>query len=118
MNNKFASKICILTFIFSIFSTQAAAQKVIVIGTGTQSCGAWVEARNSKNDIQQKLDVQWFAGFVSGHNHNKTEKPIEFDLDMVSLWLDTYCKENPTSYIYHASVAFIDVMISKKNRKY
>lgn len=55
----------LLAIIFILFAPLTNAVDVVpIIGGGTLSCGKWVAAVNSRNEPQQKIFVQWVAGFT------------------------------------------------------
>lgn len=89
----------------------ARSENIQVIGTGTLSCGLWVEARNQSNTTQQNLSVQWISGYLAGHNYYKMQRVKQAsveDLPTIELWLDTYCRNNPTHTTFAAAVALVE----------
>lgn len=98
--------------VFATFfiATSVKAETINVIGTGGLSCGSWIEARNKGNDVQENLYVQWIAGYLAGHNAYRTKgvKQVAVsDLPTISLWLDTYCRKNPTHLAAAAAIALV-----------
>ena len=83
-----------------------------VYGTGGLSCGAWVESRRTNHQDQQNLYRQWMAGWIVSYNYysergrlNQVSTP---EFDTMSLWLDTYCQNNPTDNVAFATVALVE----------
>ena len=111
------------SFLVSIFAAtlhmnaEGEPAPVYVMGTGNLSCGAWVEARGSSNKAQTDLMVQWSAGYLSGRNYYlyKTATQISAgDLPTISLWHDTYCRNNPIHNLFFSSSAFIEELGGEK----
>jgi hypothetical protein len=101
-----------LIFFFSLcFSVSANGQLVTIIGGGGLSCGKWIAAVNESHKDQQRVFTQWVAGFTVSYNwyqDKSTNPPInQPDLETISLWLTTYCNNNPTHSTLHASAALI-----------
>lgn len=89
----------------------ATAEQIPIIGTGTLSCGQWAEARSEKDEQQISLNVQWIAGFLGGHNYYRDQKKKTVrvrDLPTISLWMDTYCRNNPTGSIITGAAALVE----------
>ena len=97
--------------------TCARAEGIATIGTGALSCGKWSEARRTADTAQTTVIVQWSAGFLGGHNYyrSKTIKQSTVDdLETISLWHDTYCRNNPTHIIFSSSVALVEQLGGSK----
>ena len=100
-----------IILIFLMCSPARADDTVYIIGGGTLSCGKWVSALNERNESQQQVFVQWVAGFTGSYNWYRN-KPTQHaikqpDLETISLWLTTFCNNNPTQSTFHASGALI-----------
>lgn len=94
-----------------VATSHAQSENIFVIGAGKLSCGLWVEARTQGNTHQQNLGVQWVAGYLAGHNYYKTQRVKQAsveDLPTIELWLDTYCRNNPTHTTFAAAVALVE----------
>lgn len=60
---------------------------------GVQSCGDWVQERNSNNFGGDQI---WLVGYMSGIARG-TGKDflIGTDNPSIFLWMDNYCRQNP-----------------------
>jgi len=94
-----------------VLSTNANADPIGVVGGGNLSCGKWVGAINERNEGQQHIFTQWIAGYLVSYNwyratrHKSTiNQP---DLETISLWLTTYCNNNPTDLTINAAAALV-----------
>jgi hypothetical protein len=80
----------------------------VIVGVGTWSCQAWLEARKNK---QSDVTEQWALGFLSGAAFATKDKtaplrgqpPQAFDR-----WLDRYCGSHPSEVISHATETFVN----------
>ena len=83
-----------------LISTPRLARTVNILGTGTSSCGFWLELRTVRTaDTPQ----QWVLGYLSGKaiwTGNDLLKDV--DAFAVWYWLDNYCKDHPTNTIEQA----------------
>ena len=89
------------------------------IGTGTLSCGEFVQAKDAKNEEQLSLFVQWAWGFMSAYNMRNSFVPkwrgvthvgdlrALPDQPTVILFGDKYCHEHPTDTFMDATVGMI-----------
>lgn len=87
------------------------SENIATIGTGNLSCGKWVEARTQGNTDQQNLNVQWVAGYLAGHSYYRAQRvkqTVVEDLPTIELWLDTYCRNNPTHATFAAAAALVE----------
>ena len=59
----------LLLFLFILISSNVQSQPVVnMIGTGTMSCGKFIDYKNQGNKQQLDLFVQWTWGFLSSYN--------------------------------------------------
>ena len=79
------------------------------IGAGTNSCGAWLEARKIHGG--RAMDMQaWVLGYVSGRNQaDPRDKDflVEPDAEALFAWLDSYCPRHPLDKFVSAINALI-----------
>ena len=106
------NQICPCIFLAILFSlsaeTQAAAQKVTIIGPGVNaSCGKWLAERKSGSYFQMS---GWALGYLSGAaTFHPSLNPLHgMDADGVEYWLDNYCRSHPTQQFADALKAFVD----------
>jgi hypothetical protein len=97
-------KYIVFLLILLAVSSKINAQGIVIIGTGQSSCGEWVQAHKMQKDIYE----QWVTGYISSYNYYSA-KPIDNvpNLETISLWLDVYCKRNPTDIILLSASALI-----------
>lgn len=92
--------------------TATATESISVIGTGTLSCGVWLE--NSKSPEARALYTQWVVGFLSAHNYYLSNKQASVpDLSTAGAWLDSYCRKNPLHMVISASAALVEASNGK-----
>ena len=95
----------------------------IVVGAGTQSCGAWVEHRrlNSESDqIMAAILSTWSQGFIVGvlsgirmaGGAQLAYAPP--DSPAVQGWLDNHCKAKPLETILGASLQLVKELLPEK----
>jgi hypothetical protein len=60
-------------------------------GAGTQSCGAWIEARRKGEHYNMG---QWMLGFLSAAGYYG-EKMRESESSAMLVWMDNYCQQQP-----------------------
>lgn len=87
----------------------AAEPKYETQGVGLESCGSWLEARNSNSSDMME---QWVLGFASAATFLISAAKNESvgystDVNGMLYWVDNYCRENPTQAIQQAAVAFV-----------
>jgi len=82
----------------------AAADEVMVVGAGSNSCGKWLE---SKNNLGARYQYQqWIYGFITGSNYRTARKQsMPLDLESVSAFVDQYCSNNPLHALFLAAAA-------------
>lgn len=92
--------------------TATATESISVIGTGTLSCGVWLE--NSKSSEARALYTQWVVGFLSAHNYYLSNKQASVpDLSTAGAWLDSYCRKNPLHMVISAAAALVEASDGK-----
>lgn len=74
---------------------------VPVYGVGNWSCGKWVEARKSKDRINENVMVQWTQGFLTAMSSLARLKIT--DAEGLKVSFDNYCQANPTKNIEDAA---------------
>ena len=75
------------------------ASAITIVGEGLNSCGSWIEERNSSS---YGLKAQWVAGFLSGVNMfanlqvttNDALKQLG-DMSAILVWMDNHCRSHP-----------------------
>lgn len=73
-----------------------------VVGSGTESCGAWLYNREQGGSADQ----QWVLGYMSGvgaADQNLGDPLSLTDAQGVWHWLDGYCRSHPTLQLYDAT---------------
>lgn len=97
-------KYIVFLLILLAVSSKINAQGIVIIGTGQSSCGKWANAHETQKD----MTVQWVAGYISGYG-SYGKKPINIfpDYETINLWVDVYCKRNPTDIILLSASALI-----------
>jgi len=95
MNPK--ATICTLFVAATALFATASANAVSV--RGDPSCGNWTEERPKKS-ISSLANEFWLLGFLSALAM-ETNRDFIKGTDNASLfqWMDSYCKENPLSYL-------------------
>jgi hypothetical protein len=80
-------------------------------GSGSQSCGKFVEKRrlSANGDYGHR---EWFSGFVTGHNWYSKEPQFpgrdrSLDYDAAMVYAESYCRANPTHIFLQAVLAYI-----------
>ena len=71
----------------------AGAQEITYRGSGTSSCGRWLEMREDRRAGPME---GWVMGYLSAMSEaRKVDLLREVDTRAVFAWMDVYCKENP-----------------------
>lgn len=88
-------------------------------GSGTLSCGLWIEARQTDSSVisvsgLQQME-QWILGYLSAVAH-KTGKDVLKDADPASIfrWMDAYCKANVLNRAVGHGVEVLSLELEKK----
>ena len=99
-----AASLIVMTMV--LMTNQASGTPKYYIGAGILSCGAWLEARRSRaqvNDLQS-----WVLGYVSGVNaRDNDDFLVEPDAQAIYAWLDSYCPQHPLEKLVEATEALI-----------
>ena len=83
-----------------------------VEGAGVRSCESY-QADRKKGGSMHYIDLNWAKGFITGVNfiHAETKGNPQLgeglDLDALTLWIDGYCRNNPTAALSDASAALV-----------
>jgi len=105
-------KLLLLAIAATLATTPArSAENVYVYGTGTFSCGKFVEARRVVGG--DRAYRQWFVAFASGHNWFSNDGQLrsashELDDDAAMVWIENYCRRQPTVGFVFAAAKFIE----------
>lgn len=95
-----------LFLIVAVFTARADALEVI--GTGNLSCGKWMAARESKNQVQITLTVQWVAGFLVSFSYYSGSASMRTpDLEAMAFFLDKFCRDRPLDPILFAAAELV-----------
>ena len=84
-----------------IFCAGAIAQKGVTVVPIPGSCGAFANARSTKNEPQAITDLSmvtgWIWGYMSSYNidHAKNSITIPSQAATLDLYVEKYCRENP-----------------------
>ena len=100
-------KLIIAALLIFSSASYAVDQHVMMIGTGTMSCGKFIDYKNQGNKAQMDLYVQWVWGFLSAYNsrgsfitNSKYVDQANFvstipDSPTVILFLTKNCEQHP-----------------------
>lgn len=97
-----------LPSLFTILLATASYAKdgSVVMGAGNDSCGKWLESRETPSSHYQYK--QWIFGFVSGTNWTNSKKQATPpDGEATVLFIDQYCKNNPLHTLVLAAAALV-----------
>ena len=89
----------------------ARADKFYVYGSGTQSCGAWLNDLSNWSGHEHKFS--WVLGFLSGAGYVGPDY-AHTDSDAVEVWITNYCQTNPLKYISDAAEALTKELEKKQ----
>ena len=78
-----------------------------VLGSGTASCGTWLEAKSEPANRQ--VYGQWVLGFISGSNWRSELQARPVDTEAALAFVDVYCTNNPTHMLVMAASAAVEV---------
>ena len=82
-------------------------RNVAVIGTGTLSCGKWLEGSRQGPAARAQL-LQWVYGFLSGVNsHTAGPQAKPLDVEAGAAFVDAYCRNNPLHALVLAAAALV-----------
>jgi hypothetical protein len=100
-------------------SAQADAKRITALGSGTESCGAWIADRKEPG-AGAAIDLEWVLGFLTGFNQfgqftGDVTKGI--DKDGIAAWVDNFCSQNPLLTVEDASSALVLALLAKNGAK-
>ena len=110
----------LVPFIFLSGAKWAVATDTYTIrGSGTQSCGTWLEDRKVYNSLQNAMDTTWVLGFLTGMNamdmmtrrSGGGKMGVTTDVDGLFAWVDNYCRANPLKTISDAALALATELV-------
>jgi hypothetical protein len=87
-----------------------ATGHIQVYGFGTQSCGAYSQARQQPAAWDAGDFTSWLGGYISATNHrllNTYDVAGHTDFKGLLGWLDNYCRANPTENFAGAAEALV-----------
>ena len=96
----------IVLLVIALSQISWASTTANLIGSGTGSCGKWLESR--QNLAVHYQHQQWVYGFLSGVNWETSgpqAKPP--DGEAVVAFVDTYCRNNPLHILALAAAALV-----------
>jgi len=100
--------VLVCTAILLLMPTAVRAQKYMLMGQGTRSCGAWREDRQA-GPLAAFGEKSWVVGFLSGVGYTGIANPLNrVDADGVFAWIDNYCQARPLKSIAEAAGAFVN----------
>lgn len=111
-------KVGILTITWIISMTLLAhAEPIVLFSFEDTSCGAW--KRSLGREAERAQYIYWFRGFVSGYNYASPQNQVSTmpDSDTLSLYIDTYCMENPLKPFIGAVFLLVDDLAPHKAHK-
>lgn len=101
-------------------SLQTSAQNRLAFGVGiANSCGVWMQARQTRSGNNEKVLTQWVAGHLSGLNMDTAHPDalLGTDFDGLMGWIDNYCKANPLDKVATAAGRLFDELRSRAQRR-
>ena len=88
-----------------------------VLGRGTISCGAVIEANEKNNRVSMLATTEWVNGYLTAFNISKYgvyDLTKNIDVDGRKQWILKYCKENPLEMLAVAAKRLADELESRK----
>lgn len=83
----------------------------VVIGMGAQSCGQWIEA-HKEGDVRREAMRGWLGGYLTGANAVGAGDIMRGGrVQDAFMWMDGYCRNNPTVTIQRAADALIATLL-------
>ncbi len=105
-----------------LFSSSPFAAEVDLMGTRT--CGNWVEERRMANSTKEMNRIpvlitrSWFLGYLSGRAAASRKNFLKgTDSDSLFLWLDNYCRANPSKNLDSAGIELARELMQMKGIK-
>lgn len=91
-------------------SSNVTSIALFVFDDKDMSCGHW--RKTSDQRIVRAQLTEWSRGFVTAYNYynpyNQVDSNSDLSEETVELYYDKYCKENPLSNTYKATLSLID----------
>jgi hypothetical protein len=89
-----------------------------VLGSGTSSCGQWLEDRETAGPDGYFLQDSWVNGYLTGHQDGDGEasgltENQTSDLPARNAWIDNYCQANPLNDLTDAARGLWDELSSR-----
>jgi hypothetical protein len=113
-------RLMLISAALAVVCVPAAAESGgrVFIGQGSNSCGSWVSARETRS-TPRGLNSQWALGFLSGVNVETTDPDILIgtDFDGLMAWIDNYCKANPLTPLVTAVMKLADELQTRVMRR-
>jgi hypothetical protein len=103
--------LAVAAMLLPLTCTETGAQEkktVAIHGFGSQSCGAWIEARRQRNQVSVGMG-SWVLGYITAYNTFEGTGNVlrGTDLEGTLAWIDKHCRDNPTEDLANAVVALI-----------
>lgn len=98
-------KFIVWTILFFPFYINAVAYTSY--GMGTQSCGKWIEDRNSGNFYARG---NWILGYISSYGYYGSDQLTETDSSAIFAFMDNFCREKPLSSVEKGAQALIKAL--------
>jgi hypothetical protein len=89
------------------------------MGVGTKSCRTFVSDRQAANKSYYST-LNWVSGFITGGNVEREKRGDNSDIgegidfESTALWLDNYCRANPSKNLGNAADMFVQELMSKE----
>ncbi len=91
---------------------------------GARSCSKWIEERRMEsstkemNRIPVLITRSWFLGYLSGRAEASRRNFLKgTDSDSIFLWLDNYCRANPSKDLDSAGIELARELMQLKGIK-
>ena len=93
-----------------------AADRVTVMGYGTNTCGAFVSVK--PGTAEEEAYLAWLGGFLSGANvwNPLTREDVlkGIDLPAVKVWMQNYCRANPLETVFTGALKLGNELIERR----
>ena len=97
--------------LFAVVACSVHAEKAVIIGHGSTSCGDWLKVTSSKETIDMANHIgmsQWFMGFLSGVNSARIDQNREtYDLpayNSIEAYVSKACSDNPLQNLFQVAI--------------
>jgi len=87
-----------------------AQSRMIVMGSGNVSCGAWTEHRR-RAVVLALSEEAWVQGFVTAYNaYVAPDGGLQASIDAAGVagWMDNYCQANPLDNVAVAAQHLVE----------